>query len=74
MLEAKLEAAERRLRVEADAARETYHWIYVPESAVVNLADGIVTNDMKALFRYALSGNEELERNAEKPARKRKAG
>lgn len=73
VLEAKLESAERRLQQDADAARETFHWIYLAESDVIQLADGIVSNEMKALFRFALATEADVARNAQKSTtRKRK--
>lgn len=72
-LEAKLEAAERQLREHADAARETMFWFYIGESHVEELARGIVSPFMRAQFLYGLDTVGELERNAAKAPRRKRA-
>lgn len=74
-LEAKLEAAERQLRENADAAREMMFWFYIAESHVEELARGIVSPFMRAQFLYGLDTEGELQRNAAKApgSRKRRA-
>jgi hypothetical protein len=70
-LEAKLSAAERQIERLA-REREPHHWFYLAESQVQRLADGIVTQELKLTFAYALDVMGELEQNAAKPVRTRK--
>lgn len=74
ILAAKLDAAERQIEQQERTGRETHYWFYLAESQVQQLADGIVTQELKLMFGYALDTIGELERNAAKPLRKRKAG